>query len=162
MSFVELFLENLSWFYIIGLTSSVVVLIFTFIFTKQEKLIINRVRDESNKIINSGAETNLDDEMLPSSEEDQGVMPPSMINYSDENKTDILEFAEHVPAQVKKMKQKVTTKKIWQNMTEEDKRKEIDVQKQQLDDIFNLIQDHGEKFGISTISEMEEQMRLYT
>ncbi|XP_067129561.1 matrix-remodeling-associated protein 7-like [Centruroides vittatus] len=46
-------------------------------------------------------------------------------------------------------------------LTEQQKQEEKEVQKQQLSEIFRLMQEQADKFGVTTMSDVEEQMKLY-
>jgi len=46
-------------------------------------------------------------------------------------------------------------------MTDEDLAKEQDVQRKQMEDIFKLMEQHSDKFGLASEDEIEQQMKLY-
>lgn len=46
-------------------------------------------------------------------------------------------------------------------LTEQQKEEEKEIQKQQLSEIFRLMQEQADKFGVTTMSDVEEQMKLY-
>lgn len=52
-------------------------------------------------------------------------------------------------------------KKIEEDMTEEQKANEREIQRQQMEAIFKLMEDQEEKFGVGTMDDMQEQMKLY-
>ena len=53
-------------------------------------------------------------------------------------------------------------KKIEEEMSEDQKQNEREIQRQQLEAIFKLMAEQEEKFGINNMDDMQEQMKLYT
>jgi len=74
---------------------------------------------------------------------------------------DALEFCGHIPSEIKKAKVKATQKKIEQEMTAEQKEEERRLQREQLKAIFDMMADQKEKFGVGSVDDINEQMRLY-
>lgn len=74
---------------------------------------------------------------------------------------DPLYYCEHIQSEIKKVKQGVTTRKICQDMSEDQMAEERQRQRDQLAEIFRLMQEQQDKFGINSMEEMQDQMRLY-
>ncbi len=74
---------------------------------------------------------------------------------------DPVEFCEHIPGEVKRVKAKIAQKKLEEEMTEEQKLNEREVQREQLKSIFNLLKEQEDKFGIGSVDQMEQQMKMY-
>ena len=62
---------------------------------------------------------------------------------------------------MKKTKQRVALKKIEAEMTKEQRELEREIQRKQLEDIFKLMEEQKEEFGISSVDDVQEQMKLY-
>lgn len=71
-------------------------------------------------------------------------------------------LSEPIPPQFKKAKEKVMVRKLEAKLTEEQKVQERTAQRQQLAEIFKLVEQQREKYGIKTLDDIEEQMKLYT
>ncbi|XP_074648210.1 uncharacterized protein LOC141903794 [Tubulanus polymorphus] len=87
---------------------------------------------------------------------------------SDSVKPDIdpFEYVEHLQGEVKKIHQKVATKKIMENLTSEQIEEERETQRRQLKEIFELMkstgcEENGGGYGVSSFEEMQQQMKLY-
>ena len=74
---------------------------------------------------------------------------------------DPLDYCSHIQGEVKRVKQRVTTKKIQENLTEDQLEEERKIQREQLEYIFKLMADQGEKFGITSMDDVKQQMKLY-
>ena len=70
-------------------------------------------------------------------------------------------YCEHIQGEIKKVKQDVTTRKICEGLSPEQIAEERQRQQEQLAEIFKLMQERQEQFGISSMDEMQAQMRLY-
>ncbi|KAK7113654.1 hypothetical protein V1264_012903 [Littorina saxatilis] len=79
-----------------------------------------------------------------------------------ESAIDPVYYCEHIQGEIKKVKQDVTTRKICENLSEEEIESEKQRQRDQLEEIFRLMQEQQERFGISSFDEMQDQMRLYS
>ncbi|GFR91889.1 matrix-remodeling-associated protein 7-like [Elysia marginata] len=74
---------------------------------------------------------------------------------------DPVDYCEHIQGEIKRVQQKVATKSIAETLTEDQLREEKEIQRQQLADIFRLMQEQQDRFGIGTMDDMQEQMKLY-
>lgn len=79
----------------------------------------------------------------------------------DEPVIDPVTYCEHIQGEIKKVKQKVATRKICEGLTKEQLAEERERQREQLSQIFKLMQEQKERFGINSMEEMQDQMRLY-
>ncbi|KAK6187272.1 hypothetical protein SNE40_005336 [Patella caerulea] len=79
----------------------------------------------------------------------------------EEREIDPVEYCEHIQGEVKRVKQKVATKKIQESMSPEQLQAERDIQRQQLEQIFSLMKEQEDKFGVKTVTDIQEQMKLY-
>lgn len=78
-----------------------------------------------------------------------------------EQPMDPLEFCEHIHGEVKRVQHKVTARKIEEKMTAEQIQEEKDMQRKQLEAIFNMMKDQNEKFGVDSMDDVKQQMKLY-
>lgn len=74
---------------------------------------------------------------------------------------DPLEFCEHIPGEMKKVKQRMAEKKIEEEMTEDQRATEREVKRDQMEAIFRLLKEQEDKFGISSVDDMDRQMNMY-
>jgi DNA topoisomerase VI subunit B len=74
---------------------------------------------------------------------------------------DPLTYCEHIQSEVKKAKQRVTAKKFNKELTDDQIEEEREVQRKQLQSIFELMQSESEKFGINSLDDVQSQMKLY-
>ncbi|XP_064618241.1 matrix-remodeling-associated protein 7-like [Liolophura sinensis] len=95
----------------------------------------------------------------PSDRSDETVT--SMHDAEPEPPMDPLEFCEHIHGEVKRVQNKVTTRKIEEKMTAEQIQEEKDMQRKQLEAIFNMMKDQNEKFGVDSMDDVKQQMKLY-
>ena len=73
-----------------------------------------------------------------------------------------MKYCGHVQGEIKKVKQDLTTKKVRENLTQEELVNEETIQKEQLVEIFKLVQSQEDKFGPSSMDDIHEQMKLYS
>ena len=84
-----------------------------------------------------------------------------MSENSTKSVQDPVTFCEHIQSEVKKAEQKFATKKLREEMTTDQIAEERVIQQQQLSAIFKMMEDDSDKFGISSLGDMTEQMKLY-
>lgn len=70
-------------------------------------------------------------------------------------------YAQHIPAQVKLAQQRCISKEIQSKMSQEELKREYEVRKQQLEQIYQLMQEQGDDFGIESMEDMSKQMQYY-
>jgi hypothetical protein len=82
-------------------------------------------------------------------------------NEKAHSKIDPVQYCEHIQSEVKKARHKVATQEIRQKLTEEDLKNEKEIQRKQIEDIFKLMAEHSDKFGVSSEDDVMQQMKLY-
>lgn len=80
----------------------------------------------------------------------------------DKDEVDAKTYTEHIPAEIKKVKQRIISKEIEGKMTPEERLKEREIQRKQLEEIYKLMQEQDDKFGIEDMTDVSEQMKYYT
>lgn len=68
---------------------------------------------------------------------------------------------ENLQSRMKKVKHRMMNEQLEKDMSSEDRKREAEVKQQQLEAIFKLMEKNPDQFGISSMSEMEEQVKLY-
>lgn len=74
---------------------------------------------------------------------------------------DPLDYCDHIQREVKRAKHRLAMEKIEAEMTEEQKEEERQAQRRQLEEIFKLMENNKDEFGLSSVDEIQEQMKLY-
>ena len=75
---------------------------------------------------------------------------------------DPIEFCSHIPSEVRKTQQRIALEEAEKSMDEEAKAREREIQHEQLAAIFSLMEQQKEKFGVESMDDIQEQMKLYT
>lgn len=70
---------------------------------------------------------------------------------------EIKSFYEHIPAHVKQLEQE----KLMMTLKPEEREEEVKVRYSQLEQIYKLMGEKSELFGISSFDEIHDQMKLY-
>ncbi|GAU91595.1 hypothetical protein RvY_03821-2 [Ramazzottius varieornatus] len=97
-------------------------------------------------------------------EEDADYMDdmPALTGTSKKAKgRDPLEFAMHIPGELKKIENKITTREMEKGLSEKQRLQEVETRRQQLEQIFKLMEREKDKFGDQNNEDLEEQMRMY-
>jgi len=76
-------------------------------------------------------------------------------------RSDPMKFCSHIQGQIKKTKHRVAQEKIEATMTEEERGKERDIQRRQLEEIFRVMEEQKEVFGVNDVSDVQEQLKMY-
>jgi len=74
---------------------------------------------------------------------------------------DPVEFCGHIQREIKRTKQRIALDQIESKMTYDQLVDERAAQRQQLEDIYQLMETQKEKFGLKSVDDIEEQMKLY-
>ncbi|XP_043200516.1 matrix-remodeling-associated protein 7-like isoform X2 [Amphibalanus amphitrite] len=90
-----------------------------------------------------------EEEELCSSEEGGGGVP------------DLVEMAHHLPARMKQAELRHIRQKLQSDMTEEQRRRERQVERDQMTAIMELMQKNSDKFGSPSLDDMQAQLKLY-
>lgn len=96
------------------------------------------------------------DEEVEDNETERPVM-----EGGDAPEIDPMQYCEHIQSEVKKAKIRVAEKRIGETMTPEQIAEEKELQRKQLEEIFRLMQEQNEKFGVSSVEDIQNQMKLY-
>ena len=72
-----------------------------------------------------------------------------------------MEYCEHIQGEIKRMQQNVATKSIEEKLSEQQLQDERELQRQQLADIFKVMESQQEKFGFESVDDIKDQMKLY-
>jgi hypothetical protein len=67
----------------------------------------------------------------------------------------------NIQSRMKKARQRTMTEEVEKDMSPDDKQREAQVKRQQLEAIFKLMEQSPEEFGITSMDDMEEQVKLY-
>lgn len=92
---------------------------------------------------------------------DEDGKPPVESLTSTDGKQDPVEYCNHIQREVKKARQRVALQKIESEMSSEQRHREREIQRQQLENIFKLMEDQKERFGVGSVDDVQEQMKLY-
>lgn len=68
---------------------------------------------------------------------------------------------QNLQSRMKKARHRTMNEEVEKDMTADDKQREAEVRRQQLEAIFKLMEQSPSQFGISSMNEMEEQVKLY-
>ncbi|XP_046404601.1 uncharacterized protein LOC124169849 isoform X2 [Ischnura elegans] len=126
-------IQNFSPFYVFSIAISVLAVFLTWYFTKSKQPLHSRYEYEELR------------HELPS-KDDKGLIHDK-------------EF--HVMSKVKRAKQKAIEKILTEQLSEEQRQHEKEIEKKQLSQIFQLLQEQEEKFQINSQEELHEQLKLY-
>ncbi|CAH1793417.1 unnamed protein product [Owenia fusiformis] len=74
---------------------------------------------------------------------------------------DPFEFVEHIQSEVKKVNHKAQEKAIEKELPDFDPAKEREVAKSQMEAIFTLMKEQEDQFGLKSMDEMQDQLKLY-
>ncbi|XP_052071375.1 matrix-remodeling-associated protein 7-like [Mytilus californianus] len=144
--------------YSIAVTATVVLLFASTIYTLRNILKIWRKGApspvSSEKTIN--ATHNLDRDESEGDENDKIIF-----EGGDAPEVDPMQYCEHIQSEVKKAKFRVAEKKIGETMTAEQIAEEKEMQRKQLEEIFRLMQEQNDKFGVNSVEDIQNQMKLY-
>ena len=88
----------------------------------------------------------------------QGSLPSNTSTVT----RDPIEFCSHIPSEVRKTQQRIALDEAEKTMDDNAKAREREIQSEQLAAIFDLMERQKEKFGVDTMDDIQEQMKLYT
>jgi hypothetical protein len=74
---------------------------------------------------------------------------------------DPVEYCTHIQSQIKQTQHRLAQEKIMSKLSREQQEEERAIQRRQLEEIFRLMEEHKEKFGVSDVDDVKEQMKLY-
>ena len=76
-------------------------------------------------------------------------------------KSDPVEYCTHIQSQIKQTQHRLTQDKIMSKLTRQQLEEEREIQRRQLEDIFRLMEENKEKFGVNDVDDVRDQMKLY-
>jgi len=79
----------------------------------------------------------------------------------DQVRSDPVKFCSHIPGHIKQTKHRITQQKIEATMTPEERNKEREIQRRQLEEIFRVMEEQKDKFGVNDFADVQEQMKMY-
>ena len=79
----------------------------------------------------------------------------------DQVRSDSVKFCSHIPGHIKQTKHRITQQKIEATMTPEERNKEREIQRRQLEEIFRVMEEQKDKFGVNDFADVQEQMKMY-
>lgn len=76
-------------------------------------------------------------------------------------RSDPMKYCSHIQGQIKQTQHRIAQQKIEAMMSEEERSKEKDIRRQQLADIFRVMEEQKEKYGVKDVSDIQEQLKMY-
>jgi len=76
-------------------------------------------------------------------------------------RSDPMKFCSHIQGQIKQTKHRIAQQKIEASMSAEERDKERDIQHRQLEEIFRVMEEQKETFGVNDVSDVQEQLKMY-
>ena len=76
-------------------------------------------------------------------------------------RSDPLKFCSHIQGHIKQTTHRIAQEKIEATMTVEERDKEREIQRRQLEEIFRVMEEQKEKFGVNDVSDVQEQLKMY-
>lgn len=156
---MEYFAENKDKLVLVALPATGIVLLLSIIYTFRNIL----------KLWNAGNPRTLVDSSVTKRDSDASAGEESEEENEEErngksveeNLIDPLQYCEHIQSEVKKARHRVATKEIRRNLTAEEMENEREIQRKQIEDIFKLMEQHSDKFGVASEDDVRQQMKLY-
>jgi len=72
-----------------------------------------------------------------------------------------VKFCSHIPGHIKQTKHRIAQQKIEATMTQEERNQEREIQRRQLEEIFHVMEDQKDKFGVNDMADIQDQMKMY-
>jgi len=79
----------------------------------------------------------------------------------DQTRSDPVKFCSHIPGHIKQTKHRIAQQKIEATMTPEERSQEREIQRRQLEEIFRVMEEQKDKFGVNDFTDVQEQMKMY-
>lgn len=76
-------------------------------------------------------------------------------------RSDPMKFCSHIQSQIKQAKHRIAQQKIESKMSDEERSQEREIQRRQLEEIFCLMEEQKEQFGVNDVSDVQEQLKMY-
>ncbi|XP_037094066.1 matrix-remodeling-associated protein 7-like [Pollicipes pollicipes] len=74
---------------------------------------------------------------------------------------DLVEVAHHLPGRVKRAELRSIRSQLQRGMSDEQRRQERQVERDQMAAILDLMQKNSDKFGSPSLDDMQSQLKLY-
>ncbi|OQV25897.1 hypothetical protein BV898_00040 [Hypsibius exemplaris] len=137
--------------------------------TSQDQETMSMLRDQIHKSINRPGEgetpaqhTGSYADLFDRDSGDEDESQVEELTYRTKDGRDPFEMAAHIPGELKKIQNKITTREMEKRLTEEQRKEEAQARREQLEQIFKLMQNQKDKFGAQNTDDIEEQMRMYS
>lgn len=75
--------------------------------------------------------------------------------------TDPVEYCEHIQGEIKYIQQSLAAQTNRKSLSEQQMLEEKEVQCRQLAEIFQIMQAQQDQFGVGSLDDVQEQMKLY-
>ncbi|XP_062569885.1 matrix-remodeling-associated protein 7-like [Saccostrea cucullata] len=164
----QLISKSSPYFYPLSLGFTALVLVLSVMFTykrflqnNQRPQALNEKKKKDEKCTHAQQKTHTDQSQTEDAPEEVGDGDAPLLSSNLQPEIDPLTYCEHIQSEVKKAKQRVTAKKFNKDLTEEQIEEEREVQRKQLQSIFELMQTESDRFGISSLEDVQSQMKLY-
>jgi len=72
-----------------------------------------------------------------------------------------VKFCSHIPGHIKQTKHRIAQQKIEATMTQEERNQEREIQHRQMEEIFRVMEDQKDKFGVNDMADIQDQMKMY-
>jgi len=72
-----------------------------------------------------------------------------------------MKFCSHIQSQIKQTKHRVAQQQIESKMSQEERDKEREIQRRQLEEIFRVMEEQKDKFGVNDVMDIQEQLKMY-
>jgi len=76
-------------------------------------------------------------------------------------RSDPVKFCSHIPGHIKQTKHRIAQQKIEATMTPEERGQEQEIQRRQLEEIFRVMEEQKDKFGVKDVADVQEQLKMY-
>lgn len=76
-------------------------------------------------------------------------------------RSDPVKFCSHIPGHIKQTKHRIAQQKIEATMTQEERNQEREIQHRQMEEIFRVMEDQKDKFGVNDMADIQDQMKMY-
>jgi len=77
------------------------------------------------------------------------------------DESDPMKYCSHIQGRIKQTQQRVAKQKIEATMTTEECMKEREIQRHQLQEIFQVMEGQKDMFGVKDVSDIQEQLKMY-
>lgn len=144
---LSIYNDNLSVYYIGSIVISLVSVLLTWWYHRYEK-------NRRQSLISNSQLSREEDFADNFGEEEQNI------TFSEE-KTNLNESNIHTWSQIKAARQSAIVEQLTASLTDEQLQEERKIEAQQLEAIFQLLQNQEDKFHVGSMQELQDQLKLY-